>query len=120
MTSCYGDWMGFKPESGNGGGSLLTPSNEVTAFYHVLAMKYMAELATAVGDAKAAAQRTAQHTAGQAAYHKRFFDAEAGGYMPCKTLLHCHGTSSQGSQTSNAVRSRMQLLRRASFSCIPG
>ena len=34
VTSCYGDWMGFKPESGNGGGSLLTPAASVTAFYH--------------------------------------------------------------------------------------
>ena len=39
VTSCYGDWMGFNPESGNGGSSRLTPQEPVTAFYHVLAAK---------------------------------------------------------------------------------
>ena len=40
----------YKPESGNGGGSLLTPAPAVTAFYHVLAMKYLGEIAGALGD----------------------------------------------------------------------
>ena len=54
---------GFKPESGNGGGSLLTPGDSVTAFYHVLAAKYLSEIAAAIGERSDAASLTAEHTA---------------------------------------------------------
>merc|ERR1712048_746716 len=36
------------------------------------------------------------------AYHKRYYNATIGGYSPCIGTL-CHGTSSKGSQTSNAM-----------------
>jgi hypothetical protein len=84
ITKCYGDWMGFKPESGNGGGSLLTPSPAVTAFYHVLAMRYLAELAGALGNSSASAMWASRHAHGQQAYHARYYDPKAGGYSPCK------------------------------------
>eukprot|EP01051_Picozoa_sp_SAG22_P000173 SAG22_NODE_3_length_48349_cov_158.681180_34_plen_907_part_00 len=32
VTSCYGDWMGFDPDSRNSGSSSLTPESAVTAF----------------------------------------------------------------------------------------
>ena len=84
VTSCYGDWMGFKPESGNGGGSLLTPAASVTAFYHVLAMKFLGEIAAALGDPSASTWM-AKYAKGQKAYHARFYDFEVGGYSPCKS-----------------------------------
>lgn len=77
--------MGFDPESGNGGGSKFTPPPLITAFYHVLAQNYMAEMATAIGESTAAAKYRAAHTAGQRAWHDRFYDSEAGGYAPCSS-----------------------------------
>ena len=67
-------------ESHNGGSSHLTPRDSVTAFYHVLAMKYMAELATALGKMADAGKLMAQHTRGVAAYHKRYYNETVGGY----------------------------------------
>ena len=55
----------------------------MTAFYHVLAMKYLGEIAGALGDPSEAAW-LAKHAHGQKAYHKRFYDPEAGGYSPCE------------------------------------
>lgn len=106
VTHCYGDWMGFDPESGNGGGSKLTPPDAITAFYHVTAMLHMSEIAAAIGDTKTAAGFVAQHAKGQAAYHKRYYNATAGGYSPCTDTQAepiCHGTSASGSQTSNSM-----------------
>lgn len=105
VTKCYGDWMGFGPESGNRGifKHPLTPLESVTAFYHVLAMRYMAELGSAVGDVKGAAARQAQHERGVRAWHTRFFSSEHGGYSPCASTTLCYGTSRNGSQTSNAL-----------------
>lgn len=85
VTHCYGDWMGFDPESGNGGGSKFTPPPLITSFYHVLAQEYMAEMATAIGDSSAADKYRAAHSAGQRAWHARFYDDEAGGYAPCSS-----------------------------------
>jgi hypothetical protein len=95
VTHCYGDWMGFNPESGNGGGSKFTPPPLITSFYHVLAQEYMAEMATAIGDSFAAGKYRAAHSAGQRAWHARFYNEEAGGYAPCssagppKSKLQC-------------------------------
>lgn len=104
VTPCYGDWMGFDPESGNGGGSKLTPPASITAFYHVTAMLHFSEIAGAIGETGVAAQYAAQHAKGQAAYHARFYNATVGGYNPCSSDNPvCHGTSSAGSQTSNSM-----------------
>jgi alpha-L-rhamnosidase len=102
VTSCYGDWMGFNPESGNGGSSKLTPRDSVTAFYHVLAMKYLGEIASAIGEDADAIALAARYSKGQAAYHARYWDASKGCYNPC-TGPTCHGTSSAGSQTTNSM-----------------
>jgi hypothetical protein len=83
VTHCYGDWMGFNPESHNSGSSHLTPPESVTAFYHVLAMQYMSEVAGAIGKDGESAALAARHKKAQAAYHARFYDAKAGGYSPC-------------------------------------
>ena len=113
--TCYGDWMGFNPESTNSGGSALTPNTATSAFYHVLSRRYMAELAQALGrPAAEQAEWRAKYEAGQAAYHAAFFNATAGGYSPCindappvgtaaRRPSTCHGTSAHGSQCSNAM-----------------
>ena len=106
VTHCYGDWMGFDPESGNGGASKFTPPPLITAFYHTLAQQYMGEIATVLGKAADAAKYKATHTKLVSAWHTRFYDPEAGGYAPCKELTKvgvCHGTSAHGSQTSNSL-----------------
>ena len=104
VTPCYGDWMGFNPESGNRGGSTLTPPASITAFYHVTAMLYMSEIATAIGKPYVASTLISQHAKGQAAYHARFYNATVGGYSPCSSANPvCHGTSYAGSQTSNSM-----------------
>lgn len=87
VIQCYGDWMGFNPESHNGGSSQLTPRDAVTAFHHVLAMKYMAEMATALGKTADAAELMANHTRGVAAYHKRYYNETVGGYSPCAEFV---------------------------------
>jgi hypothetical protein len=66
VHACYGDWMGFNPESHNSGSSALTPRDSVTAFYHVLAMQYLAQVAEAVGETSDAASLLARHKKGQA------------------------------------------------------
>jgi hypothetical protein len=103
MTHCYGDWMGFHPASGNGGSSPMTPPPAVTAFYHVLAKRYLAEIATATGHSADAAAYTRGYTHGQAAYHARFYSEMAGGYSPCALGTNCYGTSKHGSQASNSM-----------------
>ena len=118
--ACYGDWMGFDPESRNSGSSSLTPQSSVTAFVHVLAMEYMSTIASALGNTADAAKWTKLHKHGQEMYHLRYFNASVGGYSPCiggmappgmsshnpkepMSNRSCHGTSSRGSQTSNAM-----------------
>ena len=102
---CYGEWMGFNPGSGNRGGSSLTPPGSVSAYVHVLAKLYMSEIAGALGNQSGADTWAAAYQSARATYHERFFSAAQGGYSPCvnssKTL--CYGTSSRGSQTSNAM-----------------
>jgi alpha-L-rhamnosidase len=103
-TACYGDWMGFNPGSANQGSSSLTPKDSVTAFYHVLASGYMATIAAAIGEKSDAAAWAQKHENLQRAYHKRFYDASAGGYSPCDNQhTACYNTSARGSQTSNAM-----------------
>ena len=77
----------------------------VTAFYHVLAAKQLAEIAEALGMHADSEKWAKQHAAGQAAYHARFYDASVGGYSPCVSTLKtsCHNTSARGSQTSNSM-----------------
>ena len=75
--------MGFNPASGNGGSSRLTPQESVTAFFHVLAMQYLGEIATAIGEAADASALQVQHQKGVAAYHARYYNAKVGGYSPC-------------------------------------
>ena len=113
VTQCYGDWMGFNPESHNSGSSALTPTAAVTAFYHVLSRQYMSVIAAALGDDEEAKHWGTLRNEGVRAYHKRFYNATAGGYNPCVNDLPqwsvhhpnttCHGTSAHGSQTSNAM-----------------
>lgn len=71
VIKCYGDWMGFNPESGNRGSSHLTPQDSVTAYHHTLAASYMHEISTAIGNATAAAAYLAKYNALRVAYHKR-------------------------------------------------
>ena len=101
-TACYGDWMGFKPESGNGGSSALTPRGAVSAFYHVLASLHLSQIAGALGHAADAAKWEAQYEKGKTTYHARYYSEEVGGYSPCVDSA-CHGTSRNGSQTSNSM-----------------
>ena len=92
----------------------------VTAFYHVLATQYMSTIASALGKAADSAKWAASHSALLKVYHARYFNATAGGYSPCvgdrppaamsshnpkqpMSARSCHGTSSAGSQTSNAM-----------------
>jgi hypothetical protein len=118
--ACYGDWMGFDPDSRNSGSSSLTPQSSVTAFVHVLAMSYMVDIASALGNATDASKWAQQHKRAQEMYHLRYFNATVGGYSPCvgdrppramsshnpkqpMSNRSCHGTSAAGSQTSNAM-----------------
>jgi alpha-L-rhamnosidase len=109
--ACYGDWMGFDPESRNSGSSALTPQSSVTAFYHVLAQDYMATIAEALGKTEQHAKWTAAHKKLKAAFHLRYFNSTVGGYSPCvadkapsgvvwpkAANRSCHGTSAAGSQ----------------------
>ena len=107
------------PAAGSSGSSSLTPQASVTAFYHVLAQRYMATVAAALGKGADSKKWAAAHDTLLAAYHHRYFNASVGGYSPCvhdrppagttgggKTPManrSCHGTSSKGSQTSNAL-----------------
>ena len=117
--ACYGDWMGFDPESHNSGSSALTPQSSVTAFYHVLSQQYMATIASAIGNRQDAAKFSAAHRKLRAMYHQRYFNASVGGYSPCvgdsppagvvsrnprqpMSNRSCHGTSSHGSQVSHS------------------
>jgi len=118
--ACYGDWMGFDPESRNSGSSSLTPQSSVTAFVHVLAMDYMHTIAAALGNVTDASKWAKQHKHAREMYHLRYFNVTAGGYSPCigdrpprgmidpnphqpMSNRSCHGTSAAGSQTSNAM-----------------
>ena len=118
--ACYGDWMGFDPESRNSGSSSLTPQSSVTSFVHVLALDYMATIASALSEASDASKWTQQHRRALKTYHLRYFNATVGGYSPCvgdrpplavtspnprqpMSNRSCHGTSAAGSQTSNAM-----------------
>lgn len=104
VRGCYGDWMGFNPSSGNHGSSPVTPAGSATAFYHVLARKYMATIAEALGNTDEAEYWAKLHSEGVQAYHARYFNATVGGYSPCVDgATACFGTSSRGSQTSNAM-----------------
>lgn len=87
-TACYGDWIDA--------GGHITPPGSVTSFYYVLAFEYMAEIASALGLTADAAKYTAQHAAGQRAYHTRYYNATARGYTPV-------AAAPRGSQTANAM-----------------
>ena len=103
VTHCYGDWMGFDPESGNGGGSKFTPPPLITAFYHVTAQLYMSEIATVLGESADAAKYAAAHTSGQKAWHARFYDAEVGGYAPC-LLVSAYCTTRAGPERQHTAQ----------------
>lgn len=79
----------------------------MTAFYHVLAAKQLSVVAAALGKPADAEKWAKQHTSGQAAFHKRYYDPAVGGYSPCKdnvvAKIMCHNTSAHGSQTSNSM-----------------
>ena len=97
--------MGFNPGSANGGSSSLTPRGSVTAFYHVLAARYLSHIAGALGRTDDAAKWRQRFEKGKAAFHDRYYSATAGGYSPCVEAANtrCYGTSANGSQTSNAM-----------------
>jgi alpha-L-rhamnosidase len=98
--------MGVSPSANNQDSSPVTPPAAATAFFHVLAMQYLAVLSQAVGrPANETAYWAQRHSTGQQAYHARFYNATAGGYSPCVGDVDskCFGTSSHGSQTSNAM-----------------
>ena len=96
--ACYGDWI----DPGPSASSVVTPSGSVTAFYFVLALKYISEIATALGKASAALSYGIKHNEGVRAYHARFYNAEAGGYSPVVGDTP-ESNAPNGSQTSNAM-----------------
>merc|ERR1712216_528007 len=72
-------------------------------------MRYMSEIAMALGKHAAAADWSEKFAAAQVAFHTRFYNSTVGGYAPCVNDIgfqgksSCHGTSSSGSQTSDAL-----------------
>jgi hypothetical protein len=95
--------MGFNPESSNSGPSKLTPPEAATAFHHVLAMRYLSEIASAIGKTEDSATLIEQHAKGQAAYHARFYDAKKQAYSPCMDHINATGTCTVTSGCFNTL-----------------
>ena len=95
---CYGDWI----DPGPSASSAVTPSGAVTAFYFVLGLKQISEIATALGKTNEALSYGIKHNEGVRAYHTRFYDSEAGGYSPVVGDTP-ESNAPNGSQTSNAM-----------------
>eukprot|EP01051_Picozoa_sp_SAG22_P000174 SAG22_NODE_3_length_48349_cov_158.681180_35_plen_180_part_00 len=84
-------------------------------------MQYMSTIAAALGNTADATKYSKMHSHGQQMYHVRYYNSTVGGYSPCvddrppaamgpprnpkqsMSNRTCHGTSSAGSQTSNAL-----------------
>jgi alpha-L-rhamnosidase len=94
----YGDWMCVICC----GPCARSPANQVGAFYFVQGLGFLAELAEALGKGEDAKYWSALHVTGRQDFHRRFYDASAGGYSP--TLRSGNQVAEHsGSQTSNAM-----------------
>ena len=71
----YGDWI----DPSGTANSAVTPSGSVTAFYYVMALGQMSEIATALGNTTAATTYGIKHNQGIRAYHARFYNDTIGG-----------------------------------------
>jgi hypothetical protein len=101
QQACYGDWV----DPGGHNPSTVTPASTVTAFYYVLALGQLSEMATALGRAADAQSYGIKHNEGVRSYHKAYYDAQAGGYSPVveTNVTKPPNVAPNGSQTSNAM-----------------
>jgi hypothetical protein len=101
LDAGYGDWFCVGPDPG----CPRTPSTSVTAFYYVLGLGYLAELAPVAGRPAAEAQQWGiKHNHAVRAWHSRFYNATARGYSPVNTTSRGAAyVEPRGSQTSNAM-----------------
>eukprot|EP01052_Picozoa_sp_SAG31_P024327 SAG31_NODE_2062_length_6536_cov_8.777691_4_plen_112_part_00 len=85
------DWV---PPGGNGHG-IPTPAPETSAFYGLLDIHHMAEMATAIDEVADAAKYGQMLAAGKIAYHKKFYDPKAKVYgkgSQCSAMMSGHRT----------------------------
>lgn len=71
-----GEWAPPQPQSNNK--NRTTPAAAGSAFYGLLTLKYMAEVAGALGETADAAVYQADFDSGRSAYHEAFFVANKG------------------------------------------